>query len=400
MWKQAVLALSVVLLSLGTAALAEGDDEKSKWHDRLTISGDFGLRYEGFDWEDKFDDDERNRFRYRLRFGVGAKLTEQLAVGLQLRSGNPNNPQSDNQTLDGGFSKNEISIAEAFVDYRPGKFVGLKGGKFSPKKLWMVSDMQWDNDVVVEGLMETFSVEGAGALQSFEASLYQFVLEESSSSGDAYLFGVQVRPVLKLNEKNHLTLGAGYDSISRPDKIAGLTLSGDLDTEPSGIVTNIIDPNSGELVSDFRILSAFAEWKYEVTGRWPIKVSVFYYQNLGAQDAVGDIIDDTGGPPVVGSLNGDENDTGHYARIQVGDYKELRQVAVRLTRYNSEPDAIFYAWVQSNTMRGSNVDGERLDVRIGMPLKSHINLTYYRTDWNVGTDTTMNRWHVDYIFKF
>ncbi len=51
-------------------------------------------------------------------------------------------------------------------------------------------------------------------------------------------------------------------------------------------------------------------------------------------------------------------------------------------------------------MRGSNVDGERLDVRIGMPLDSHINFTWYHTNWNVGTDTTMDRYQLDYVFKF
>lgn len=399
MRKLGILVVSLALLSVGTGAFAQGDDEKPKWHDRLTMSGDLRLRAERFDWEGKFNEDRRDRFRYRLRFGIGARLTDNLEVGVQLRSGNPDNPHSDNESFDGGFSKKGIALAEAFVDWRPGKYFGLTGGKFSPKKLWLVSDMQWDEDVIVEGVMESFRFKGFGVLESVHANLYQFILEESSSSGDAYLFGVQVRPVLALGDKNQLTIGAGYESISRPDNVAGLTLGGKLDTEPSGIVTNITDPADGELVSDFQILSAFAEWKNKASERWPIKLSLFYYKNLGAEDTVGNIIDDTGGT-VVGGLNAKENDTGHFARIQVGDYKKPWQVAVRLTKYKSEPDAIFYAWVQSDTRRGSNVDGERVDVRIGMPLKSHINITYYHTDWDVGTDTTMNRWQLDYIFTF
>ena len=34
------------------------------------------------------------------------------------------------------------------------EFIGITGGKFSPKKIWLVSDMQWDDDVTVEGAME------------------------------------------------------------------------------------------------------------------------------------------------------------------------------------------------------------------------------------------------------
>ncbi len=399
MRKLGFLAVSVALLSIGTAAFAQGGDEKPKWSDKITLSGDLRLRAESFDWEGKFDDDRRNRFRYRLRFGVGARLSDELEVGLQVRSGNPDNPHSDNQSFDGGFSKKEIALAEAFVDWRPVKSFGLTGGKFSPKNLWLVSDMQWDDDVVTEGLMESLRFGGSGVLKAVHANLYQFVLEESGSSGDAYLFGAQVRPVLELSDKNQLTVGAGYDVISNPDEVAALTLNGELATEPEGIVTNIIDPVSRELVSDFEVLSAFAEWKNNSFERWPIKLSLFYYKNLGAEDRDGEIIDGTGAT-VVGNLNGKEYDTGHFVRLQVGDYKKPGQVAVRVAKYKSEPDAIFYAWVQSDTRRGSNVDGERVDVRIGMPLKSHVNITYYHTDEEVGTDTTMNRWQFDYVFTF
>ena len=89
-----------------------------------------------------------------------------------------------------------------------------------------------------------------------------------------------------------------------------------------------------------------------------------------------------------------------FARLQVGDYKMPGHVAVRLSRYDSAPDSIFYAWVQSDTRRGSNVDGHRVDVRVGLPLRSHINVTWYNTDWKVGEDTTMNRWQFDYTIKF
>ena len=400
MQRTVILAISAAfLLSLGTAVAAGEDEKKEQWFDKIKFGGDLRLRFEHFDWEDKFDDDIRDRFRYRFRVGATATLTEKLKVGFQLRSGNPDNPHSDNQSFDSGFDKNEISIAEAYVAWQPREFLGITGGKFSPKKIWLVSDLQWDDDVIVEGAMENFRFGGIGAMEAFEATAYQFFLEESSSSGDAYLLGLQLRPIFTLNEKNQLTVGATYDSFTRPDNVVGLTLGGSLDTEPEGVVTNLVDPATGELVSDFRVLTAFFEWKNKTSKRWPVKLSYFYYRNLGAEDAVGSIIDDEDNI-LVGGLNSEDNDTGYFARVQVGDYKKPGQVAVRLTRYDSEPDAIFYAWVQSDTRRGSNVDGERLDVRIGMPHKQYINVTWYHTDWKRGQDTTMDRWQFDYIFKF
>ena len=29
-----------------------------------------------------------------------------------------------------------------------------------------------------------------------------------------------------------------------------------------------------------------------------------------------------------------------------------------------------------------------------------MNVTWYRTEWKVGEDTTMDRWQFDYIFRF
>jgi hypothetical protein len=397
-----------LLLCLGTVSIAaEGGDDKRQWFEKLKFGGDLRLRYEGFDWEDKFDDDRRDRFRYRLRFGISAAISEKLKVGVQLRSGNPDNPHSDNQSFDGGFDKDEISIAEVFVRYQPNDVFGITGGKFSPKKLWLVSDLQWDDDVVVEGAMESFEFKGSGGvLKSFQINAYQFVLEESSSSGDAYLIGAQIRPVFTINDKNQLTAGVGFHHYTRPEKVVALTLGGRLDTEPDGVVTNLlfdpdpVDPdNPLELVSDFEVLNAFAEWKNKASKRWPVKVSLFYYVNTGAEDRVGSIFD-SDGDVVVADLNGKDQDTGYFARIQIGDYKKPGQVSIRLTRYDSEPDAMFYAWTQSDTRRGSNVDGHRFDVRVGMPLKGHMDFTYYRTDWKVGEDTTMNRWQLDYTFTF
>jgi hypothetical protein len=397
----AFLLGAALLLCLGATAQAD-DDQKPQWTDRIKLGGDLRLRYEGFDWDGVYDDGERHRFRYRFRVGLKASLSEKLLVGFQLRSGNPDNPHSDNQSFDGGFDKDTISISEAFIDYRPFKFFGVVGGKFSPKKLWLVSDQQWDDDVVVEGAMENFRFEGGGVFKALEANLYQFVLEESGSSGDAYLFGAQVRPIFAFGDANQLTVGVSYDSFTRPDKVVSLTFDGDLDTEPETIVTNLIDPATGELISDFRVLATFAEWKNKSIEGWPIKVSLFYYKNLGANSGSGNIyaMEVDPGNILVAGLNPKDNDTGYFARVQFGDYKKPGQVAIRVSQYDSEPDAMFYAFVQSDTKRGTNMEGQRLDLRVGMPLNGYVNVTWYHTDWKYGGGSTMDRWQFDYIFKF
>ena len=68
--------LSIIVAS--GAAWAADDDDKAKWYDKLDFEGDFRLRYEGFRWKDHFDDGDRHRLRFRLRFGVTTRLENRM----------------------------------------------------------------------------------------------------------------------------------------------------------------------------------------------------------------------------------------------------------------------------------------------------------------------------------
>ena len=364
--------LALLLLAFALMAPAFGAEDKTEtWLDRVDFKGDLRLRYEGFDQDNRFDDGRRDRFRLRLRVGMTTQVNDMIKLGFELRSGNPDDPVSDNQSLDGGLSKMDIAIAQAYADFALHESVNLIAGKFAPKKLWTVSDMHWDDDVVVEGAMMRFRQD------IWAANAYVFVLEESSSGDDAYYYGVQAGPTIK-SGKNTFKVGVGYETIDEAQAVVDLTLEGDLD---GNNVTNILDEND-MLVSDFDILSAFVEWKHKGNDRWPITVKGFFYNNTGAEGA------------------GEDHDTAYFARFQIGDYKKPGQMAFRFSRYYSEPDALFYAWTQSDTTRSSNVDGFRFDWRVGLPSKGYINVTWYNTDFEVGESDTMNRWQVDYILKF
>jgi hypothetical protein len=399
--------MSTLFLALvaGTAALAQdGGEEKAKWYDKIEFGGDFRLRYEGFQWDEHYDNGSRHRFRYRLRFGVSTNITKNLTVGAELRSGNPDNPISDNQTFDSSFDKFQISIAQAYVKYKTGDWFEITGGKFRPKGLWTATDLEWDNDVAVEGAMQNFRW-SPGGLKALNLNTYQFIMNESGSGSDSYLLGGQIVPVFQLGKENELAVGVSYESLVEPSTVAGLYFDGDLVID-SDHVTNFVDPATGELISDFQVGNILAEWKNKSFERWPIKVTVFYFKNFGAEDADGAILPVDASFPVtdpadaLATGNPTDNDTGMFWRIGVGGYKKPGEVEVRISRYDSKPDAMFFAYAQSDTRRASNVDGYRADLRIGMPKKGFINVTYYNTDWTLGEDTTMHRWQFDYIFKF
>jgi hypothetical protein len=397
-----VLALCIAVASGGGLAADSETEKENKWFDRIKFGGDLRLRFEYFDWDQHYDDGKRQRFRYRLRVGMKAQMTQKLMVGVQLVSGNPDNPISDNQTFDDGFDKNTIAISEAYAKVQATDFFGLYAGKFRPKKLWSAADFEWDDDLAVNGFLQTFDWKFGGPVKKLDFNLWQLIMNESSSGSESRNFGGQLVPTFGLGKNNDLAVGVTYQSFENPSPVADLYFEDDLVID-ADYVTNFVDPATGELISDFQVGSLFAEWKNKSFSQWPIKVSLFYYKNFGASDEAGEIwpAPDPGASRTpLASGTGSDNDTAFFGRIQVGDYKKPGQVAVRLSRYDSEPDAIFFAYAQSDTRRSSNVDGWRTDVRVGMPAKGYVNVTWYRTDWTLGDDTTMDRFQLDYIFRF
>jgi hypothetical protein len=403
-WVRNPLLLISCLALVSTAALhaeEEGkeSEKETKWYHNLSFGGDFRLRYEGFNWEGHFDDGRRDRFRYRLRFGFEAQLFDSLVLGVQLRSGRSDNPISDNQSFDDSFSKGEISFAEAWLDWQATESFSVVVGKFPPTKLWTSADIEWDDDVTTEGAMQMFAWKPGGIVKGLDLNFYQFVLNESSDTVDAFMLGGQLVPVLDLGETNDLAIGATFEAVSHPEEVGALYFAGKVFTD-AAYVTNFWDPVAGQFVSDFRVGSLSFEWKNTAVKQWPVKLTLFFYKNFGAGEATGAILPASSDHEPLAVGRGTDNDTAWFGRIQLGDYKKPGQVALRFSRYDSKPDAMFFAYSQSDSRRSSNVNGYRADLRIGMPKKGYISVTWYNTRWSRGSDSTMNRWQLDYILRF
>lgn len=359
--------------------------QSQQWYEKIDLYGDLRLRYDATK-----RDGYQDVLRYRLRVGLEAALSDAITAGVEIRSGNPNNPISDNQSFGGGFSKHQFSIAEIFGDFRLSPRFSVVAGKFEHPRYWVVSDMQWDSDVTTEGFMERVELWSREdhLLTRLDASIYQLILAQTEL-GDAWLFGAQVRPTLRLGDNDTLTAGAGFDYMLDPQRVLDLTLAGEL----VGRVTNLLD-ESEQLISDFHILAAFLEWRNRAVEGWALTSSFFFYNNFGASDAVGtEIRADAQG-------KGSENKNAFFFRIAADQGREPRQVRIRFTYYYSQPDAFLYAFAQSDTRQASNLNGTRVDLRIGMPARTYFNISWYRTKPKLGEATTMNRWLIDYVMGF
>ena len=61
--------------------------------------------------------DHRNRFRFRLRAGATAEITDDWKATFQLASGG-DDPVSTNQTMDGAFSTKGIQLDIAEISWK------------------------------------------------------------------------------------------------------------------------------------------------------------------------------------------------------------------------------------------------------------------------------------------
>ena len=87
------------------------------WVTGYKISGDFRGRFDGINYDTHNAPPDRDRFRYRLRFGIVASLQNDLEVGFRLTSSEPakgvtsgGDPISGNTTFSGNGTKKFIYI--------------------------------------------------------------------------------------------------------------------------------------------------------------------------------------------------------------------------------------------------------------------------------------------------
>ncbi|MFH1477439.1 MAG: putative porin [Verrucomicrobiota bacterium] len=128
------------------------------WADYLTFKGDVRLRGETINDDSKKnsqgDKYTRDRARIRARLKAEAKVND-LKAGLGLSTGGAD-PVSGNQTLGDGFTKKEIRLDLAYIDYAflndDAYALSAVGGKFSNPMIMLPDDLIWDGDLNPEGL--------------------------------------------------------------------------------------------------------------------------------------------------------------------------------------------------------------------------------------------------------
>lgn len=341
---------------------------------KLKLYGDFRFRIELDRNSMKTDGtlrNDRDRMRYRLRFGFKYTVDDHFEFGGRIRSGNPLNRQASHVTLGKEFHSDAFSIDKAYLKAKTDgglwAWVGKNGMPF-----WEQDEMLWDGDVNPEG----------GAVGG------KFKMGENSN----------LVPVLGYFIVGHTEKGFGDD---HKLTIAQLKYAGAMGDNAlilsSGYITGKDIPNkpdgTGTYLLDYGIWATSLQFKLKKAG---IKIGVDFFKNL--QDYKG---------------NADMNDvyedqtTGYVASISYSVkkfqlayyYAHIEKFAV--LDFLAQDD--WMRWGNNNYTRSSNYEGHEFRVKYKINSKLNTVLRAYLIDGIVTTGTeleTGTRIRLDLNVKF
>jgi hypothetical protein len=376
------------------------------WVSNFTWTGDFRYRNETIDQE--FVRKDRNRDRFRLRFGFAAKVNDTVKATVQLSSSEPGaatgdggDPRSSNQTLTKENSRKAVFIDLAYAEWSPNQYLKFSGGKM--KYPWMRPGQSalFDGDVNPEGLAMNVNY------GSFFGSAFYNILEERFGGGltnqaktsafntGSNLIGAQAGWKGDLGT-GKLTVGASYFGYHGV-QYRNVFWNGGTGNNTT-ITAGCYYGATSCLAYGYSLVEGFAEYSMTVARR-PLTVYADYIRNGDAGDKL--------------PATRDGLDTAQSFGVMYGKAGDPRTWEVGAYWQKVGRDAL-YAQMTDSDFAGGNTDGKGLVLKAGFaPAKNWtLNGTYFinKTNddiaFNGGTgigavkDRGYKRLQLDLNFKF
>ena len=217
----------------------------SDWVSALKLNGDLRIRSDSFHYENAAATD-RQRFRYRVRFGIVAVMTDGFEAGMRLMTSEPavggaagGNPLSGNASFSDNAAKKFIYVDQAYAKWTPIRSsdltVALTLGKM--ENPFVFSELVFDNDYTHEGaaLQLTYNLSDKHTLRSAGGA---FMLDEvAGSSHDPYMYGAQLRLESVWNKHWSSSVGVAALGIVNEDRLNAARSS---TFDITGTATNVV----------------------------------------------------------------------------------------------------------------------------------------------------------------
>ena len=155
----------------------------TNWADKLAVSGDFRYRFDGTDDEGK---EYVGLQRLRARIFVDGKVNDTTNVVMQLGTGGPN-PRSQDATLSDDGASKDVTLRQAYVNWRPRADMAITAGKMPTP--WALNPLDYfhDTDYYPEGMAVKY-----GVTAGFQAAGFWTQIAERGGDDDTSMWGGQV----------------------------------------------------------------------------------------------------------------------------------------------------------------------------------------------------------------
>lgn len=97
--------------------------------------------------------ENNDRWRARLRFGMETKLTDMTSLGFRIATGKLTDPISTNQTLGNNYERYTLGVDRAYINLTPVSWLKLSGGRIANP--FFNTDLVWDQDLNFDGVAAT-----------------------------------------------------------------------------------------------------------------------------------------------------------------------------------------------------------------------------------------------------
>lgn len=346
---------------------------------RIKFSGDLRLRFEPFvggGAQTAAAPQNRYRERYRLRFNVNTKITDDFSTGFSLATGDLGDPVSTNSTLTGFYTRKPIAVDKAFGVYNPAKFkpLTITAGKFG--YTWVRTELMWDNDLNPEGASQALAWNWKDKFfNHFAVVGYETAIFEVGGGPDTYMTGGQVQAGFGFSKRVKFGANAAYYDFGNPDTIAqnqgqnpangfatqGITNpgGGNFGFSASGLTNNFgVIGGKRVFASKYGIFDAIGRLDID-TGikRWPVYALLDYVQNTRACSNLGAFVAAGVAAP---TCDGNQRH-GYWAELKAGQTKNKGDVLFGYTFARIEREAVLSAFDFSDLRQQTNVVEHRIE---------------------------------------
>jgi hypothetical protein len=335
---------------------------------KLTLTGDFRLRYEG-NWSSQTTP-ARDRGVLRARLGGRYELMDWLTVGARLATGDPDDPNSTDITLSDFADDLSATLDQAYLQVHRGK-LDVYGGKIPNP--FTRTELVWDGDVNPEGVGGSWSTPLAGGSIARISGLY-FLVNEQAAGPDSKMSGVQ----LGLGSLEWQGWGFDLAAAYYDYELAGIVGADAGDTR-----TNLLAPGGTQYLSDFNLFDVVGSATYSTANpAWPLKVLGNFVRNSGAAT---------------------DADTGYSVDFSIGRASQQDDLRFTYGYSVAETDAVLAAFSHDNTSLGTNYRQHTLalDYVAWRNVVLNGSWYHYRLD-DVGTGSVewLDRLRLNFLIQF